>query len=381
MRTTANDLMFAKRAVGGLKAVAAATKPSAAAIRTIALCAATPQRKLGSSIFLSPSTQQRLASSVASHNLPSTPTSEPWLSPPPQNEPLPSLNEAAVTAPELSPSNLHKLIDHVANSQRLLVVTGAGISTASGIPDYRSPNGSYSRGHKPIQHAEFVNSEKMRRRYWTRSFVGWRYFSRAEPNVAHLALAELEARGRVYSLVTQNVDGLHSAAGHQDVLDLHGRIDAVECLSCGHEMPRADWQRELASANAKWVDSIPEILPGELRADGDSEIAESDDFVVPHCPKCGHGTIKPSVVFFGGSVPPSSVQAAADAVNAADALLVVGSSLQVFSAFRIARTASQRGIPIAILNNGPTRADDLDGVWRVEADACEALPRLAAELL
>ena len=127
-----------------------------------------------------------------------------------------------------------------------------------------------------------------------------------------MALAELEARGRVYSLVTQNVDGLHSAAGHQDVLDLHGRIDAVECLSCGHEMPRADWQLELASANTKWVDSIPEILPGELRADGDSEIAESDDFVVPHCPKCGHGTIKPSVVFFGGSVPPSSVQAAAE---------------------------------------------------------------------
>ena len=305
---------------------------------------------------------------------------QPQLASPPVDSPLPSLSPPA---PPLSPMDLHALSSHIAGAERLLVVTGAGISTASGIPDYRSPHGSYSRGHKPIQHAEFCNSPSARQRYWTRSFVGWRYFSRAAPNVAHLALADLEARGFARAgLVTQNVDGLHSAAGHQDVLDLHGRIDAVECLGCGAQSARAAWQARLAEWNPAWAAAVAANmpLPNEMRADGDSEVAEEDTraFVVPSCTSCGEGIVKPAVTFFGGSVPPERVTAAADAVEAADAVLVVGSSLQVFSAFRIARAASRRGLPIAILNNGPTRADDLPGVWRVEADACEALP-LAVE--
>ena len=225
---------------------------------------------------------------------------------------LPSLSPAA---PPISPASLQALAEHVSGADRLLLVTGAGISTASGIPDYRSPGGSYSRGHKPIQHMEFVNSEKQRQRYWTRSFVGWQYFSRARPNAAHYALASLEQRGLARGgLITQNVDGLHSAAGHHDVLDLHGRIDAVECLSCGHRSSRASWQERLSAYNAEWARAMAanEPLPSEMRADGDSEIAVDDSFVVPPCAHCGTGVVKPSVVFFGGNVPQASVSPTPD---------------------------------------------------------------------
>lgn len=318
---------------------------------------------------------------VARRHLSSAVLAQSWHPPrPPANAPLPSLSPPA---PYATPNDLESFIAHISNAERLLIVTGAGISTASGIPDYRSPAGSYSRGHKPIQHMEFVKKAQAQQRYWTRSFVGWQYFSRAQPNAAHTALAELEQRGRARGgLITQNVDGLHSAAGHVDVLDLHGRIDAVECLSCGHSSPRAVWQERLAEFNSDWAHEMASNgpLPGEMRADGDSEIAVDDSFVVPPCVRCGDGIVKPSVVFFGGNVPKESVEAAAAAVQVADALLVVGSSLQVFSAFRLARAASQRGLPIAILNNGPTRADELDGVWRVAADACEVLPKVVARL-
>ena len=275
---------------------------------------------------------------------------------------------------------LGALADHITSAKRLLVITGAGVSTGSGIPDYRSPNGSYSRGHKPMQHAEFVRSEKNRQRYWTRSFVGWRYFSRAEPNAAHIALAELEAHGFVQGgLITQNVDGLHSEAGMRNVLDLHGRIGLVECTSCGDITPRARLQERLRAANEEWAAAIEPLLPGELRADGDSEIDEADDFVVPSCERCHDGVLKPNVTFFGGSVPAATVQAAADAVERADALLVLGSSMQVFSAFRLARQAAKQGKPIAILNNGPTRADELAGL-RVAANVCSELPEVLASL-
>ena len=277
-------------------------------------------------------------------------------------------------------SELSSLVDHIARAKRLLVITGAGVSTGSGIPDYRSANGSYSRGHKPMQHAEFVRSEKNRRRYWTRSFVGWRYFSRAEPNAAHVALAELESYGFVQGgLITQNVDGLHAEAGMRNVLDLHGRIGLVECLSCGDITPRARLQERLRAANEAWAASIAPLLPGELRADGDSEIEEADDFVVPSCERCHEGVLKPNVTFFGGSVPVATVQAAADAVAHADALLVLGSSMQVFSAFRLARQAAREGKPIAILNNGPTRADEL-ACLHVAADVCAELPDVVAAL-
>lgn len=290
---------------------------------------------------------------------------------------LPSL---APPATRCSAAELTALVSHLKKSERLLVVTGAGMSTASGIPDYRSPKGSYSRGHKPIQHADFVRKHEARQRYWTRSFLGWQYFSLAEPNAAHLTLAEMERRGLVQAIVTQNVDGLHSAAGSAHVLDLHGRIDSVECLDCGDVTHRAEMQERLYEANAEWADGLDALaqMPRELRADGDMELEAKDDFVVPSCTRCG-GTLKPGVTFFGGSVPKAIVKAAADAVAAADALLVLGSSLQVFSAFRIARAAAQASLPIAILNNGPTRADDL-ATLRVRADVCDVLPRAFAAL-
>lgn len=285
---------------------------------------------------------------------------------------LPSL---APSAARITTEQLAALTDHVLASRRLLVITGAGFSTHSGIPDYRSPNGSYSRGHTPIQHNAFMRDPAARRRYWTRSFVGWQYFSRAQPNAAHRALAELEAHGLVQETVTQNVDGLHSAAGMVNVLDLHGRIDAVECTECGVTSPRARLQERLREANAEWAASLPQLKPTELRADGDSEIRETDAFVVPSCELCD-GILKPAVTFFGGNVPANKVQAAAQAVANADSLLVAGSSLQVFSAFRLVRAAAAAALPIAIINNGPTRADDL-ATQLLPCDVCDVLPALA----
>tara|TARA_B110001452_G_scaffold179841_1_gene150972 strand:+ start:952 stop:1971 length:1020 start_codon:yes stop_codon:yes gene_type:complete len=297
------------------------------------------------------------------------------------------LRSLAPVCPTLADSQFQALISHCRTASRLLCISGAGISTHSGIPDYRSPSGSYSRGHKPMQHMEFIKSAKNRQRYWARSFVGWQYFSRAQPNAAHKALVELEAAGWLQGgIVTQNVDGLHSAAGSQRCIDLHGRIDAVHCQSCGHLSPRAELQARLEEANHVWAHdrslANPKAsTPTELRADGDLELSDADvqDFEVPSCLRCGDGVLKPHVTFFGGSVPAESVEAAADAVADADAVLVVGSSLQVFSAFRLVRAASQASLPIAILNVGPTRADDLSTL-RIAADAADVLPRLARTL-
>ncbi len=277
------------------------------------------------------------------------------------------------------------LCAHVLASRRLVVLSGAGLSTHSGIPDYRSPNGSYSRGHVPIQHAEFVRSENARQRYWARSFIGWRYFSRAEPNAAHRALVELETLGKLACVVTQNVDGLHTAAGQRSVIDLHGRIGEVECLDCGAHSSRAELQERLAATNAEWIAAraASTALPVEMRADGDSELSEAEcaSFRVPACEACAargaRGVLKPSVTFFGGNIPPALVEEAAAAVDSADALLVVGSSLQTYSAFRLARAAANSGAPLLILNAGPTRADDLAHI-SVGADVLEVLPAIVA---
>ena len=297
------------------------------------------------------------------------------------------LRSLAPLAPRAADSELQALADHVRSASRLLCITGAGISTHSGIPDYRSPSGSYSRGHKPMQHLEFMKSSNNRQRYWARSFLGWQFFSRAQPNAAHSALASLEAQGwRRGGLSTQNVDGLHLAAGSRRCLHLHGRIDTVECQACGALSPRAELQLALKEANRAWaeersLDRPKASTPVELRADGDLELRDSDvlDFVVPSCTRCGDGILKPHVTFFGGSVPKESVEEAAAAVADADALLVVGSSLQVFSAFRLARAAAQASLPIAILNFGPTRADEL-ATLKIDCDAAEVLPIIATRL-
>jgi NAD+-dependent protein deacetylase sirtuin 4 len=258
--------------------------------------------------------------------------------------------------------------------KRLAVLTGAGCSTESGIPDYRGPS-SRHRPRQPIQHREFVHSESIRRRYWARSAIGWRLMAAAQPNSGHRALAALEARGHLRGLITQNVDRLHRAAGSRQVIELHGALAEVICLVCGDLEARHRLQARLLELNPEFPRLAFEHAP-----DGDAELPDElvSAFRVPGCASCG-GTLKPHVVFFGGSVPRPVVERAAAIVDGADALLVVGSSLQVFSGFRFARRAAQRGLPIAIINLGPSRADDLASLV-IDAPAGEVLPALAAAL-
>jgi len=253
----------------------------------------------------------------------------------------------------------------VESHQRLFVLTGAGCSTNSGIPDYRDSNGNWKRT-QPVRFQAFMAEEPTRRRYWARSMIGWRRFGQAQPNDAHRALAKLEAKGQCQLLLTQNVDRLHQAAGSREVIDLHGRLDLVRCTACSTTIQRADFQDELASSNAAWVELDAVSLP-----DGDADLDHHDmsGFTVPACRSCG-GILKPDVVFFGENVPRDQVAAAQASMERADAMLIVGSSLMVYSGFRFAQTAARRGIPIAAVNLGRTRADDLLAL-KVE-DRCEA---------
>jgi NAD-dependent SIR2 family protein deacetylase len=237
---------------------------------------------------------------------------------------------------------------------RLAVLTGAGVSTSSGIPDYRDEHGEWKRT-RPVEFRPFMTDARVRQRYWARSTVGWPIVSRAQPNDAHRALARLGASGVVSSLITQNVDGLHAKAGSRDVIDLHGRLETVRCMSCGHTLPRAELQQQLLAGNPEWAE-----IEGRVAPDGDVDIEGRDfsAFVVPDCAQCG-GILKPDVVFFGENVPRERVDRAFDGVAKADALLVVGSSLMVYSGFRFAEAAAAAGKPIAAINLGRTRADHL----------------------
>jgi NAD-dependent SIR2 family protein deacetylase len=246
------------------------------------------------------------------------------------------------------------LRDFIDAHPRLAVLTGAGVSTSSGIPDYRDEQGEWKRA-RPVEFRPFMTDARVRQRYWSRSTVGWPIISRATPNGAHRALAHLEATGFVQSLITQNVDGLHTAAGSRNVIDLHGKLDLVRCMSCGHTLPRAELQRQLLEDNPDWA-----RIEGRVAPDGDVDIEGRDysGFVVPDCPRCG-GILKPDVVFFGENVPPDRVARAFEDVARADALLVVGSSLMVYSGYRFAEAAANAGKPIAAINLGRTRADHL----------------------
>ena len=246
------------------------------------------------------------------------------------------------------------LRDFIDAHPRLAVLTGAGVSTSSGIPDYRDEQGEWKRA-RPVEFRPFMTDASVRRRYWSRSTVGWPIISRATPNAAHRALAHLENSGFVQSLITQNVDGLHTAAGSRNVIDLHGKLDLVRCMSCGHTLPRAELQRQLLERNPDWA-----RIEGRVAPDGDVDIEGRDysQFVVPDCPRCG-GILKPDVVFFGENVPPDRVARAFEDVAKADALLVVGSSLMVYSGYRFAEAAANAGKPVAAVNLGRTRADHL----------------------
>lgn len=263
-----------------------------------------------------------------------------------------------------------KLADFIERYPRVLVLTGAGISTASGIPDYRDKERN-RRGTAPTQGPEFRKHDAVRRRYWARSMVGYPTLSGAAPNAAHVALAALQAQGRVGELITQNVDGLHQRAGSAGVLELHGNIHRVVCLDCHATFTRAAVQEQLLQANPGFAQVAARALPD---GDADIEPASLEGFQIPWCPHCA-GMLKPDVVFFGDGVPAATTATALAHMERADALLVIGSSLTVFSGFRFCRLAAASGKPVAALNLGQTRADDMLQL-KVEASAEQILPQL-----
>jgi NAD-dependent SIR2 family protein deacetylase len=273
------------------------------------------------------------------------------------------------------PDSLQSLTDLVAGGA-VVVLSGAGLSTESGIPDYRGPTG-LARGATPVTFQEFVASAAVRQRYWARSHVGWRHIARAEPNTGHRSVATLESAGLVDGVITQNVDGLHAAAGSRHVVDLHGRLDRVVCLDCRRTSRRDELHLRLRRANENW-----ESQAIQLRPDGDAVITPDDiaRFLVVDCDDCG-GLLKPDVVFFGENVPKPRVTRCYEMVDAAHALLVLGSSLAVMSGYRFVRHAARLGVPVAIINQGTTRGDD-HATLRIDAalgDTLARVVRLAAD--
>lgn len=259
------------------------------------------------------------------------------------------------------------LQNFIAHHRRLFVLTGAGCSTDSGIPDYRDTDGGWKRA-QPVTYQAFMGEESTRKRYWARSLIGWRRFGKALPNPTHHALARLEQLGKLELLLTQNVDGLHQLAGNRNVVDLHGRLDTVRCMGCARRSPRHALQQSLLELNPAWA-----RLDAFDAPDGDADLEGHDfnGFNVPPCPRCG-GVLKPDVVFFGENVPRDRVTVAMQALEAADAMLVVGSSLMVFSGYRFAHAAAKVGKPIAAINLGRTRADPLLSL-KVQQPCAEAL--------
>ncbi|GAB3994201.1 NAD-dependent protein deacetylase [Nocardioides marmoraquaticus] len=266
---------------------------------------------------------------------------------------------------DLSPEALQPLL-----GPRLVVLTGAGVSTDSGIPDYRGPG---KPARQPMTYQELVATPQAQQRYWARAHVGWARMGEAEPNAGHRAVAELEQQGRCRLLITQNVDGLHERAGSRDVVALHGRISEVVCLECRAVTARTSVQRRLTELNPGWVEAHAEAVQ---RPDGDVELDDTHGFRVPACEACG-GRLKPHVVFFGENVPKDRVARCYAALDDADALLVAGSSLTVMSGLRFVRYAAKAGLPVVVVNRGTTRGDEL-ATYKVEAGTSEWLTGLSA---
>nr|WP_183165135.1 NAD-dependent protein deacetylase [Azomonas macrocytogenes] len=259
--------------------------------------------------------------------------------------------------------------------QPLLVLTGAGISTPSGIPDYRDQDG-IRRGKAPMLYQEFVGSPEARKRYWARSMVGWTKVHKAQPNAAHRALAVLAARRQIAGLITQNVDGLHQQAGNHGVVELHGNLHRVRCLDCGMILPRTEVQALLEQENA-YLQGIEAVVA----PDGDALLATRylEGFRIPHCPCCGSDLLKPDVVFFGEGVSSEQSQAATGSIEQAPALLVIGSTLMTYSSFRLCQSISAQGKPLIAINLGKTRADELLDA-KIEQPCERVLPWLAERL-
>ncbi|NND92449.1 MAG: NAD-dependent protein deacetylase [Granulosicoccus sp.] len=267
-----------------------------------------------------------------------------------------------------------QLLQFAESHPRLFVLTGAGCSTASGLGDYRDRQGQWKR-RQPISGQVFISDEAARRRYWARSSVGWPSFSKAEPNAAHHALAAMQLAGRLALLVTQNVDRLHQKAGHRNVVDLHGALDSVSCVDCRHSLSRDTFQALLLEANP-WLHSLTAAHAPD--GDADLELEDLACMQVPVCSLCA-GLLKPDVVFFGENVCRKKLQHAMQALAMADALLVAGSSLMVYSGFRFCREAQKLGRPIVIINDGLTRADSLASL-KVSGECGRRLSTLAANL-
>lgn len=285
------------------------------------------------------------------------------------SEPLPS------SLAPLSPDE-QSLLDDVLEllaGRRLAVLTGAGLSTDSGIPDYRGPN---SVPRSPMTYQQFVGDEGLRRRYWARNHVGWRHLKLADPNPGHAAIAQLEQRGLLAGLITQNVDRLHSSAGSTKVIDLHGTFDRVVCLQCASSFSRARIAELLENLNPGYLER--ESDAGDLAPDADADVGDTEDFVVAPCPVCA-GMLKPDLVYFGENVPKSRVAEAYAMVDAAEALLVAGSSLTVMSGLRFVRHAFKAGKPVVIINRGWTRGDEFASL-KIEVGVSEALTYLAEQL-
>lgn len=264
-----------------------------------------------------------------------------------------------------------RLTAFVREHPRLVILTGAGVSADSGIPTYRDASGRWLY-RKPIQHRDFVRDELTRKRYWSRSVLGWPQVRDAAPNYIHEELAAFETSGSLELLITQNVDRLHQRAGSKSVIDLHGRLDRVRCLDCGAVSEREEIQTRLLALNPGERSAV-----GGPRPDGDSDAPEENlmRFKVPCCSRCG-GVLTPDVVFFGGTIPPARVESCRTALKRADALLVIGSSLEVYSGYRFCRQARDSGKALAIINPGRTRADPIADL-KISSDAASVLSELA----
>jgi NAD-dependent SIR2 family protein deacetylase len=259
--------------------------------------------------------------------------------------------------------------------RRVAVLTGAGMSTDSGIPDYRGPDSPPSN---PMTIRQFTSDPVFRQRYWARNHIGWRHMDGTQPNAGHRAVAALEHNGVVNGVITQNVDLLHTKAGSRDVINLHGTYAQVICLSCGQSMSRAALAKELDALNPGFTERVEAVGGLAVAPDADAVVADTASFRYRDCASCG-GMLKPDIVYFGESVPKDVVQQAFSLVEDAEALLVAGSSLTVFSGYRFVRHAGALGIPVAIVNRGPTRGDDLATV-KVDGGCSELLTLLAEEL-